>query len=113
MQETQIVPVVFVYIGDPIGSHYAKNLARPGKNLTGFANFEGPIAGKWLELLKEASPKTKRVGFVYHLAAAPHIELLSVAKSSAPAFALELTPILVTSMNEIENGIAKFAIEGT
>ena len=55
-----------MYIGDPIGSRYAETLARPGKNLTGFANFEGPIGGKWLELLKEIAPQTKRIGFVYH-----------------------------------------------
>lgn len=67
MQETQTIPVVFVYIGDPIGSRYAETLARPGKNLTGFANFEAPIGGKWLELLKELAPQTKRVDFVYHL----------------------------------------------
>ena len=113
MQETQTIPIVFVYIGDPIGSRYAETLARPGKNLTGFANFEAPIGGKWLELLKELSPQTKRVGFVYHPAASPHIEFLNVAKSTAPAFGLELTAIPVTSMAEIENGITKFADEGT
>jgi putative ABC transport system substrate-binding protein len=37
MQETQTIPIVFVFIGDPIGSRYAESIARPGKNLTGFA----------------------------------------------------------------------------
>jgi putative tryptophan/tyrosine transport system substrate-binding protein len=46
MQETRSIPIVFVFIGDPIGSGYAATLAKPGKNLTGFANFEAPIGGK-------------------------------------------------------------------
>jgi putative ABC transport system substrate-binding protein len=112
MQETQTVPVVFVYIGDPIGSRYAETLARPGKNLTGFANFEGPIGGKWVELLKEVSPETRRVGFVYHPAASPHVEFLQVAKSSAPSFGLELTAVPVTSMEDIQRDIPAFAGAG-
>jgi putative ABC transport system substrate-binding protein len=113
MQETQTIPIVFVYIGDPIGSRYAETLARPGKNLTGFANFEAPIGGKWLELLKELAPQTKRVGFVYHPAVSPHIEFLNLAKSSASSFGLELMAIPVTSMAEIERNITAFATAGT
>jgi len=113
MQETQTIPIVFVYIGDPIGSRYAETLARPGKNLTGFANFEGPIGGKWLELLKEIAPQTKRIGFVYHPAAAPHLEFLEVSKATAPSFGLQLTAIPVTSQAEIDQGITAFAKAGT
>src|SRR5262249_46831414 len=47
MQETRTIPIVFVFIGDPIGSGYAATIARPGANLTGFSNFEAPIGGKW------------------------------------------------------------------
>jgi putative ABC transport system substrate-binding protein len=112
MQETQTIPIVFVYIGDPIGSRYAETLARPGKNLTGFANFEAPIGGKWLELLKEVAPQTKRIGFVYHPSVSPHLEFLEVTKNTAPAFGLALTAIPVTSRAEIERGIPAFAEAG-
>jgi putative ABC transport system substrate-binding protein len=112
MQETKTIPIVFVYIGDPVGSRYAESLARPGKNLTGFANFEAPIGGKWLELLKEISPQTQRVGFVYHPAASPHVEFLQVASVSAPSFQLELTAIPVTSVAEIERLITAFSTAG-
>ena len=84
----------------------------PGKNLTGFANFEAPIGGKWLELLKEAAPQTSRVGFVYHPAAAPHLEFLEVIRKTAPTFGMELTAIAVTNRTEIEHGIPAFAAVG-
>jgi putative ABC transport system substrate-binding protein len=113
MQETQTIPIVFVFVGDPIGSRYAETLARPGKNLTGFANFEAPIGGKWLELLNELSPQTRRVGFVYHPGASPHREFLTVAKAAAPSLKMELSPIPVTSVGEIERDIPAFAAAGT
>jgi putative ABC transport system substrate-binding protein len=113
MQETQTIPIVFVFVGDPIGSRYAETLARPGKNLTGFANFEAPIGGKWLELLKEMVPQTKRVGFVYHPAVSPHREFLEVIRSTAPSFGLALTPIAVTTRTEIERDLAAFGEAGS
>src|SRR4051812_1920082 len=111
-QETQSIPILFVFIGDPIGSGYVATLAKPGKNLTGFANFEAPIGGKWLELLKEISPQTRRVGFLRHPAVNAHTEFLVAAQASAPSFGQEVVPISVTNLAEIEKGIADFAAAG-
>jgi putative ABC transport system substrate-binding protein len=65
-QETQTIPIVFAFVGDPVGSGFAASLARPGKNITGFANFENSIGGKWVELFKEIAPRAGRVGFVFN-----------------------------------------------
>ena len=112
MQETKTIPVVFVFIGDPIGSGYVETIARPGRNLTGFSNFEAPIGGKWLEIAKEIAPQTERIGFVYHPAASPHIEFLNVAEAASPSLGLRLTAIPVTSVAEIERLIGKFGEAG-
>ena len=112
MQETQTIPIVFVFVGDPVGSRYAETLARPGKNITGFANFEAPVGGKWLELLKELAPQTKRVGYFYHPAASPHLEFLDVIRKTAPSFGLELNAIPVTSRAEIERDMVAFGAAG-
>jgi len=65
-QETQTIPIVFAFVGDPVGSGFAASLARPGKNITGFANFENSIGGKWVELFQEIAPPAGRVGFVFN-----------------------------------------------
>jgi putative ABC transport system substrate-binding protein len=58
---TTSVPIVFIAVGDPVGSGFAASLARPGGNLTGFS-FAGPeLAAKNLELLKHAAPDAARV----------------------------------------------------
>ena len=55
---TSTIPIVFAGIFDPIGSGIVASLARPGGNITGATIGAGGsvIAGKWLELLKEAVP---------------------------------------------------------
>ena len=45
-------------------SKFASSLARPGANMTGFANFEFAIAAKWLEVLKEIAPATSQVALM-------------------------------------------------
>jgi putative ABC transport system substrate-binding protein len=47
-QETSSMPIVFVFVGDPVGSGFAASIERPGGNSTGFANYENAIGGKWL-----------------------------------------------------------------
>jgi putative tryptophan/tyrosine transport system substrate-binding protein len=61
-QATKDIPIVFVNVLDPVGSGIVSSLARPGGNITGLASHVSPdVAGKRLELLKEAAPQISRV----------------------------------------------------
>src|SRR6266404_606901 len=60
-QATRTIPIVVVAMGDPVGSGFVDSIARPGGNITGFSNLAERLAGKWLELLREAVPKVSRV----------------------------------------------------
>jgi putative ABC transport system substrate-binding protein len=63
---TVIVPIV-VTVGDPVGSGFAKSLARPGGNVTGLAlQLTDEFGAKRLELLKEAVPGARRVGYIWN-----------------------------------------------
>src|SRR5262249_17264452 len=58
---TSTVPIVFIGVGDPIGSGFGASLARSGGNPTGFS-FVGPgLAPKNLELLQHAFPPISNV----------------------------------------------------
>jgi putative ABC transport system substrate-binding protein len=57
---TSTIPVVFV-AADPMGQGLVESLARPDANLTGLASFSMDLAGKRLELLKDAFPRISRV----------------------------------------------------
>ena len=61
-EATNSIPVVFVGISDPEGTGIVASLARPGGNMTGLANFEPSMGGKWLQTLKEIAPHLTQVG---------------------------------------------------
>src|SRR5262249_28148501 len=57
---TRTVPIIFLNVSDPVGGGLIQSMSRPGGNSTGFTNYEDALAGKWLELLKEAVPGIQR-----------------------------------------------------
>jgi putative ABC transport system substrate-binding protein len=70
-RETQIIPIVFAGISDPVGAGFVASLARPGGNITGFINIGAAIGGKWLQLLTEIEPAIKRVAIMFNPDTAP------------------------------------------
>jgi putative ABC transport system substrate-binding protein len=83
-EATHSIPVVFTGISDPEGIGIVANLARPGGNMTGLANFEPSMGGKWLQTLKEIAPHLTRVGVLRIVDAHPRIlqRVLADAASS-------------------------------
>jgi len=110
--ETRTIPIVFTTVSDPIGSGFVANLAHPGGNITGFANFESSISGKWLGLLKEIAPRITRVGAMYNPETAPYapyyVRPLEVA---AKSFSVEPISVAVHNDADIRRAIAELARE--
>ncbi len=109
-QETRIIPVVFILVGDPVGSGYVASMAQPGGNLTGFAVLENAIAGKWVETLNEIAPQVSRVGFILHPETSANVGLLRAAEAAAPS-GIKLIALGVHNTAEIERAVATFAAE--
>jgi putative ABC transport system substrate-binding protein len=65
-QQTRTIPIVGVNVGDPVAFGIVPRLDRPGGNITGFANFEPALGGKWLELLSEIAPGLKRAAIMFN-----------------------------------------------
>ena len=70
-RETRTIPIVFANVGDPVASGIVARLDRPSGNFTGFATFEAPLGGKWLELLSEIAPGLKRAAIIFNPDTAP------------------------------------------
>jgi putative ABC transport system substrate-binding protein len=60
-QATKTIPIVIAVSGDPVEAGLIDSLARPGGNITGLTNISPQLAGKRLELLKEAVPGVSSV----------------------------------------------------
>ena len=53
------VPILFAISGDPVEAGVARSLSQPGGNLTGITFLSLEVAGKRVELLKQAVPRLR------------------------------------------------------
>jgi hypothetical protein len=90
------VPIVFVRVGDPVGSGFVASLAHPGGNITGFAGYDGTMGGKWLEVLKETTPELGSVLTIYQPETPVHLGLWYSIRDSAPRLGIEAIPVRST-----------------
>ena len=111
LAETRTIPIVFTHVADPVASGFVASLGRPGGNATGLGTNEAPIAGKWLELLKEIAPGVTR-GLVLMSADARPQQVLSEAVAAA-ALALGVTLVTgtVRQAEDYDREIEAFARE--
>jgi putative ABC transport system substrate-binding protein len=108
-QATRTIPIVFVATADPVGGGFVRSLASPGGNATGFLLFEYSLAGKWPELLKQIAPAVTRVAALRDPGQFSGQGQLGVIQAVAPFFGMEVTPIDVRNVGEMEVAIAEFA----
>jgi putative ABC transport system substrate-binding protein len=108
-QATRTVPIVFAGVVDPVSAGFVASLARPGGNSTGFTSFEYGISAKWLELLKEIDPRVARAAVLRDPSNPAGIGQMAAMQGAAASLRVELSPIGVRDVVEIEGGIAAFA----
>jgi putative tryptophan/tyrosine transport system substrate-binding protein len=92
-RRTATTPIVFAVVTDPVSQGFVENLARPGGNMTGFTDYDGPLAGKWLEMLTQITPPVRRVFVVYNPATAPFAPLmLATVEEAGRALGVAVEP---------------------
>jgi putative ABC transport system substrate-binding protein len=110
-RETRTIPIVFATMNEPVASGIVPGLNQPGGNITGFANLEASLGGKWLELLSEIAPGLKRAAMMFNpdaVAASPYMPSLETAAQSLKVASV-IAP--VHSDVEIESAIIAFGRE--
>ena len=88
---TSTIPIVLALVVDPVGSGLVISLQRPGGNVTGLSMMTPELAGKRLQLLKEAIPSLARVGVLRNPDFAFHTQVVKDLKAAASSLSIELS----------------------
>jgi ABC-type uncharacterized transport system substrate-binding protein len=109
---TSTIPIVAVDLeSDPIQAGFARSLAHPGGNITGLFLDQPGLAGKWLELLKEAAPDVRRVAILRDPTTGPW--QLAAMKMAAQRFGVELQILEVRASGELDAALGAGARGGS
>jgi len=108
--QTSTIPIVFMQVSDPLGSHFVDSLARPGGNITGFTNLEASIGTKLVELLKEVAPETSRVALMFNPQTSPDRGSYFVKPLEAAASLLKVRMIVAPVHNPAEIEVVMTAL---
>jgi putative tryptophan/tyrosine transport system substrate-binding protein len=99
---TKTIPVVFMFIPDPVAIKLVDSLARPGGNVTGLSNFSSDLIGKRLQLLREAIPRLSRVALLVNAESQISRRYIEAAQAAAPALGLAVQTFEVRLLDEFE-----------
>ena len=103
---TSTIPIVFYFLGDPIGSGVVASFAHPGGNVTGLGGLGPGIYTKMLELLKEAAPKATRVAMLVNSTFSLHAGFVADAEAAARRMRQTLKPVEVRSPDDMDSAFA-------
>jgi ABC-type uncharacterized transport system substrate-binding protein len=110
-QASSTIPIVMATSIDPVGTGLIDSLARPGGNVTGLATSFDDTAPKRLELLAMAVPNLSRVGFFTNPDNPYSAPILKSAQAAASTAGLQLVPVEVRNLQDIESAFATLGKE--
>jgi putative ABC transport system substrate-binding protein len=112
LKETRTIPIIFGIAADPVGDGFVASFPRPGGNATGFIVTEPTISGKWVELLKEITPRVVRVAMLFNPTTATYAEYwLKPFRAAAASFALKAIEAPVRGKSDLDSVVAAQALE--
>jgi putative ABC transport system substrate-binding protein len=111
-EATSTIPIVMVSTPDPVGAGFIASLARPGGTITGTASIDIELAGKRLELLKEAVPQASRMAVLLNRTNPPAISQLRQTQVAAQTLGVELQILEPRGPDEFASAFAAMTQAG-
>jgi len=106
MRASDTIPIVMTLAADPIRSGFIESLAHPGGNVTGMSALASDMAGKRLELLKEAVPRAQRVAVLWNSDNPSKVAEWGETQEAAGTVGLALRSVEARSRDELETALA-------
>jgi putative tryptophan/tyrosine transport system substrate-binding protein len=103
---TSVIPIVFAVAGDPVANNLVASLARPGGNVTGLSTVATDLAGKRVELLREAVPGIRRLATIGNLGNPLSVLEMSEVQTAAGKFDLDAAVLGIRRAEDIAPAFA-------
>jgi len=98
---TKTIPIVMVIVTDPVRLGFVTSLARPSGNITGLTIQTPELAGKRLQLLKEAVPNLARVAVLWDSTEPGRRQLVKEAEVAAPTLGLQVQTLEARNSRDV------------
>jgi putative ABC transport system substrate-binding protein len=105
-EATSVIPIIFVLATDPLGGGLVASLSRPGGNVTGSSNQGVDLAGKRLELLREAVPGLRSLAILANAGYSDSVAEMGEVESTARGLGLEVTKLEIRQPPDIAPAFA-------
>ena len=103
------IPVVMTNVSDAVGSGIVASLARPGGNVTGDTFFVPELAAKRLELLKDSTPRLRRVAVLANPGNPATVQALQAMDVAAKNLNVALLRFNVQGPADLDDAFAAMA----
>jgi putative ABC transport system substrate-binding protein len=101
-QATATIPIVFIAVGDPVGTGLVASLARPGGNLTGLSNLAAVLPGKVVEQVHTVIPALSRLAVIANDTHPVHPTAEKAAAAAAQSLGIEMQVLRIRSAGDYE-----------
>lgn len=106
---TRKIPIVFLWVSDPVGQGLVRSLRQPGGNVTGLSILGPEMELKRLELLKQVAPKITRIAVVTNPAAGDLAAPLRLLQSASQSLGVQLSAFHVRAPSDLANALEQMA----
>jgi len=100
-QATSVIPIVFATVADPLSTGLVASLAQPGGNITGLSLTSPELAGKRLELLREAIPGLRQLAIIANADYPPSMRELDEVETAARPLGIETIALKIRQAADI------------
>jgi ABC-type uncharacterized transport system substrate-binding protein len=104
-QAAPVVPIVFAAAGDPVGTGFVASLARPGGNITGLSVLAVDLAGKRLDLLRQAISNLGRLAIMGNVGNPLTVLELGELQAAARLLGLQLDTLEIQRSQDIASAV--------
>jgi ABC-type uncharacterized transport system substrate-binding protein len=108
-QATRDIPIVMGSAGNPVETGLVASLARPGGNVTGVAGVGADLAGKLVQLIRDAVPTARRIAALAHAPDPFSKPFIEAIRLTAAASGIAAEPVLVQNVDGLEAAFAAMA----